>query len=213
MIKKMILGVGSVIEKICLFQKRQKDVTVVSGLPRSGTSLMMQMLEAGGMPALCDGARKHDEDNPKGYYEFERVKKLKEGDTAWVRNAIGKVVKVVTAHLEYLPGEYTYRVILMDRPLEEVLISQDKMLCNRGEKKVVDDEEMGEVFARHLQKTRMWLRDRPNFDFTEIDFKSAIRDPQSVVDAVCDFLGRDLDRDKMVAVVDPKLYRSRAVKL
>lgn len=201
------------IEKSSLFRKSKKEVIVVSGLPRSGTSLMMQMLEAGGMPVLCDGVREHDDDNPKGYYEFERVKKLKTGDTAWVMDAVGKAVKVVTAHLEYLPDGYSYRVILMDRPLEEVLMSQDKMLRNRGERKKVADEEMGEIFAKHLQETREWMKERPNFDFTEVDFKSAIRSPQSVVDVVCDFLGRDLDRDKMAAVVDPELYRSRVANL
>jgi hypothetical protein len=101
----------------------------------------------------------------------------------------------------------------MDRPLEEVLMSQDKMLRNRGERKKVADEEMGEIFAKHLQETREWMKERPNFDFTEVDFKSAIRSPQSVVDVVCDFLGRDLDRDKMAAVVDPELYRSRVANL
>jgi hypothetical protein len=116
---------------------RSKDevaqtVVVVSGLPRSGTSLMMQMLEAGGITVLTDGIREPDEDNPRGYYEFERVKALPKGDYEWLESARGKAVKVVSALLEYLPPEYNYKVIFMHRRMEEILASQRKMLIRRG---------------------------------------------------------------------------------
>ena len=103
-------------------------VTVVSGLPRSGTSMMMKMLEAGGLPPLTDSLRVADDDNPKGYYEFERVKKMPEGDKSWVEDAQGKSVKVISALLEHLPPEYSYRVLFMQRKVEEILASQTQML-------------------------------------------------------------------------------------
>ena len=109
-----------------------EPVFIVSGLPRSGTSLMMMILNAAGIPPLTDYERNADEDNPRGYYEFERVKKLKDGDFGWLENAQGKAVKVISALLTYLPEGYTYKVIFMRRELSEILASQRKMLINRG---------------------------------------------------------------------------------
>ena len=114
-------------------KKEEKFVTVVSGLPRSGTSMMMKMIEAGGIAPLTDKIRRADDDNPKGYFEFERVKKMPDGDTAWVEDAQGKAVKVIAALLEYLPQEYTYKVLFMRRSMDEILASQKQMLI-RSEK-------------------------------------------------------------------------------
>jgi hypothetical protein len=121
-----------------MFSKRKnKDlaerIVVVSGLPRSGTSMMMKMLEAGGIPVLTDYEREADEDNPKGYFEFERVKNLKDGDDAWLPQAKGKVVKVIAALLTDLPSSYEYEVIFMRRAMPEILASQRQMLIRRGE--------------------------------------------------------------------------------
>ena len=121
-----------------LFGKSQ-PIVIVSGLPRSGTSMMMKMLEAGGIPLLTDSIRQADEDNPKGYYEFERAKKLPDGDTAWLKEARGKAVKIIAALLMELPQGYTYQVLFMHRNIQEVLASQSKMLARRGEEKTVDD--------------------------------------------------------------------------
>ena len=107
-------------------------VIVVSGLPLLGTSMMMKMLIAGGLPALTDGLRVADENNPKGYFELEQVKQLPEGDTGWVQTARGKAVKVISYLLESLPGEVSYRVIFMQRDLDEVLLSQKRMLDRDG---------------------------------------------------------------------------------
>ena len=107
-------------------KKEQPFVTVVSGLPRSGTSMMMKMLEAGGIDPIQDGIRTPDSDNPKGYYEYERVKQLDKGDTAWVADAQGKSVKVISALLRYLPADYEYRILFMRRDLDEILASQAK---------------------------------------------------------------------------------------
>ena len=114
-------------------QQAEQTITIVSGLPRSGTSMMMKMLEAGGIPPLTDEIRTADTDNPKGYYEFERVKKMDKGDTAWLENAQGKSVKVISALLKHLPSDYRYRVIFMRRDMSEILASQKKMLDHRGE--------------------------------------------------------------------------------
>ena len=145
-----------------LFNRRQEPTPapaiIVSGLPRSGTSMMMKMLEAGGIPALTDAIRAADGDNPKGYYEFERVKQMDKGDTAWMTSAQGKAVKVISALLQHLPADYEYRVIFVRRNLNEVLASQRKMLINRDEdKNTVDDEEMERLFTMHLEQVSTWL--------------------------------------------------------
>src|ERR1700730_12387191 len=99
-------------------------IVVVSGTPRSGTSMAMKMLDAGGMPTLTDGIRAADESNPKGYYEFERVKELdKNGDIAWLSDARGNAVKIISFLLTFLPESFDYQVIFMDRDLDEVLAS------------------------------------------------------------------------------------------
>lgn len=186
-------------------------VIIVSGLPRSGTSMMMKILEAGGMPVLIDGLRTADTDNPEGYYEFERVKELDKGDTAWVADAQGKVVKVISALLEYLPAGYEYRVIFMHRKIEEVLHSQRKMLAHRGE--VVDavhDAEMADLFAKHLIKVKAWLRAQPNFALLDVDYNAMLQDPEPFVHTINQFVDNSLDEQAMVKMVNPKLYRNRA---
>ena len=131
---------------------QQETITIVSGLPRSGTSMMMKILEAGGLEVLTDNLRTADEDNPKGYYEFERVKKLKE-DQAWLDDAKGKVVKIISAILKDLPPDYNYKIVFMYRKIEEILASQKKMLIRRGEPTdKTSDEKMTEVFESHLKQ-------------------------------------------------------------
>jgi len=184
-------------------------ITVVSGLPRSGTSLMMQMLEAGGIPPLTDHERESDADNPKGYYEFQRVKKLDQGDTAWLVQAQGKAVKVVSALLARLPPGYDYQVLFMRRRLEEVLASQEKMLDRLGGEKDIDDDEMEQLYRKHLRETQEWLKNRSYVRYIEVDFNTLVTDPGPVVDRVVSFLGADLDEEAMISVVDPDLYRNR----
>jgi hypothetical protein len=186
-------------------------VTVVSGLPRSGTSMMMKVIEAGGIPVVTDAQRAADEDNPKGYFEFERVKQLDKGDAAWVADAQGKVVKVISALLEYLPAAYTYRVVFVRREMSEILASQKKMLERRGEPTDrVSDDELSRLFAKHLQKVETWLRGQPNFSLLYVDYNAMLADPSPFVRQVNQFLGGSLDEQKMAAMVDPSLYRNRA---
>ncbi len=186
-------------------------VTVVSGLPRSGTSMMMKALEAGGLSVVTDAQRVADEDNPKGYYEMERVKQLDKGDTAWVADAQGKVVKVISALLEHLPPGYQYRVVFMQRAMPEILASQKKMLERRGEPTDrISDEELTRLFSKHVQKVETWLRGQPNFQVLYVDYNRMLADPLPFVRQVNQFLDNTLNEQRMAEVVDPALYRNRA---
>lgn len=185
-------------------------VVIVSGLPRSGTSLMMQILEAGGMDVLTDGIRKPDEDNPRGYYEFERVKALPRGDYGWLEEAQGKAVKVIAALLEYLPPVYDYRVIFMHRRMEEILASQRKMLIHRGEDpEKIDDETMARLFHRHLERVQSWLRTQPHIAVLDVDYNALVTNPWPHLWQIKEFLGEPLDVERMASVVDPSLHRNR----
>lgn len=189
----------------------QEYVTVVSGLPRSGTSMMMKMLEAGGIVPMTDEIRTADKDNPKGYYEFERVKQLDKGDTAWVKDAQGKVVKVISALLKHLPSEYKYRVIFMRRTMPEILASQKKMLVRRGENADdMDDEKMAALFDKHLQSVQEWIQTQPNVSVLYVYYSDMLADPLSQIEKVVQFLGKDLNVEKMANVVDPELYRNQS---
>jgi hypothetical protein len=183
---------------------------IVSGLPRSGTSMMMKMLEAGGIPPLTDELRTPDADNPRGYYEFERVKQLDKGDTAWLQEAQGTAVKVIAALLKHLPSDYDYKVIFMQRDINEMLASQKKMLDRRGKPTdEVADAEMARLFQKHLAETKSWLATRPNFDVIYVSYNEIMADPILHVDRIVTFLGQSLDVEKMVDVIDPRLYRQR----
>ncbi len=192
-----------------LTAKKIPPVVIVSGLPRSGTSMMMKMLEAGGIPPLTDHVRTADDDNPKGYYEFERAKKLREGDAAWLPEAEGKAVKVIAALLTYLPSGYEYRVLFMRRRMEEILASQAKMLENRGEESKVNDATMADLFRKHVIQVEEWMKKQPNLKYLDVDYNAMLADPARYVPQINQFLGGDLDEQAMLAVVDPDLYRQR----
>ena len=186
------------------------DVIVVSGLPRSGTSMMMKMLDAAALPIMTDNERAADEDNPKGYFEYARVKDLKdEADKSWVREARGQVLKVISHLLETLPDENFYRVILMRRDFDEIIASQNKMLERRGEENQVADSTVKEAYIRHLVDIRYMVRRRPNFEMIEVQFMQAMEAPRIFATDVNKFLGGNLDVESMMAVVDLELYRNR----
>jgi hypothetical protein len=185
-------------------------ITIVSGLPRSGTSMMMQVLQAGGMQILTDRIRQADLDNPKGYYEFERVKKMKDGDTKWVKNARGKAVKVISALLEHLPADYDYKVIFMHRKMGEILASQEQMLNRRGEPSgKVSDEKMSELFTKHLATVQDWLSQQDNMDVLFIQYDEFMAQPGPHIEALVNFLGLPLDAKAMSQVPDQNLHRQR----
>jgi hypothetical protein len=188
-----------------------RPVVVVSGLPRSGTSMAMKMLEAGGMSLVVDNVRTADEDNPKGYFEDERVKNLAEmEDTRWVRAARGKVIKVVSSLLGHLPPDNDYRVVFMRRDLREVLASQAKMLARRGETSNTPDDQLLAAYERHLEKVEFQLRFRPNFEVLYLNYAEVVADPAAAAGRVAGFLSGGLDVARMVEAVDGSLYRNRA---
>jgi hypothetical protein len=204
----------SLLSQVVRKLKYGDPVVVVSGLPRSGTSMAMKMLEAGGLELVVDHVREADEDNPKGYFEDERVKDLAEqSDRQWIADARGKAVKVVSSLLNYLPDDNLYRVVFMRRDLREVLASQAKMLVRRGEEHDASDEDMLEMYRSHLDKVEFQLRFRSNFDPLFVDYAAVLEDPRREAERMAEFVGGQLDVDRMVEVVDARLYRNRRVAL
>ncbi len=195
------------------FRRPQGEpVVVVSGLPRSGTSMMMKMLEAGGMPIMTDNERAADIDNPKGYFEYERVKDLeKETDKSYIREARGKVLKVISFLIKDLPDDNDYRVIFMRRELDEVLASQNKMIERLGSSdSSAAEEAMKEAYRNDIVRTRLLCKNRPNFELIEVHYKGTIEDPLATARSVNAFVGGHLDEAAMRAAVDSNLYRNRA---
>lgn len=185
-------------------------IIVVSGLPRSGTSMMMKMLEAGGLPILTDNLRAPDANNPNGYYEFERVKQLPEGDYGWLPAAGGKVVKIVTGLIMHLPSEYRYKVIFMQRAMKEVLSSQKKMLGRLGkEDDRVEDEKMRKIYQEHLKQVNAWIAKQPNIEALYVNYNTMLADPLESLKKVNEFLGGGMDVNVMAGVVNKELYRER----
>ena len=185
-------------------------IVIVSGLPRSGTSLMMQMLQAGGMSLLIDDQRPADADNPHGYWEYEPVKRLQH-DNSWMPQAEGKAVKVVSALLQYLPPRHTYKIIVMHRPMQEVLASQAVMLQRRGEQGgKVDDQTLAGIFGQHLDSTERWLAMQQHMTGLAVSYHETLADPAKTSTRVARFLGLPLAVEAMARAVDPRLHRQRS---
>lgn len=184
------------------------DVTIVSGLPRSGTSLMMQMLQAGGMQLLTDGQRPPDEHNPRGYFEHEGVKHSR-NDLTWLEQSGGKVVKVIHLLLLHLPPDRNYRVIFMVRDVEEVIVSQRVMLKQQGRAAALSDVTLAGIFAKQLATVRLWLAERPNFSVLYLNHGDVISHPLATAEQINLFLGGNLLVHHMAAAVNPELYRQR----
>lgn len=184
-------------------------ITVVSGLPRSGTSLMMQMLAAGGLEIFTDRQRAADDDNPRGYFEVEKARQLKQ-DAAWLEQAEGRALKVISALLKDLPPERSYKVIFMNRRLEEILASQREMLRRRG---VADtgpgDDVMQTHFMRHLEQVKAWMKTASWIQALECDYNGLLADPRAELEPVVRFLGLPLDLERMTSAIDPRLYHQR----
>lgn len=184
-------------------------IVVVSGLPRSGTSAMMQMLAAGGMPLLTDGRRQPDADNPAGYFELEAVKAIAR-DPSFLDAAAGKAVKIVHALLTHLPPSRDYRVIVMSRDLDEVLMSQRKMLDRHGRAgAALTEAQLKAIYAGQLRQVRRWLTDRADRIRTlDVDYAAMTSDPPATARAVNAFLGGHLDEHAMARAIDPALRRN-----
>ncbi len=190
-----------------------EPVVIVSGLPRSGTSMMMRMLDGGGLAIMTDAIRTADSDNPKGYYEYERVKDLeKEQDKSYVKEGRGKALKVISWLIKDLPDDNRYKVIFMRRDLGEVIASQNKMIKNRGETDSSDDKAMIDAYMNHLAGVRVMVRKRDNVEMIEVRYDETVNDPAATAKAVNTFLGGKLDEAKMKEAVDAELYRNKKGK-
>jgi hypothetical protein len=185
-------------------------VTVVSGLPRSGTSLAMQLVAAGGIPPLTDHQRAPDADNPRGYFEFEAVKQLR-SDRSWFADARGRSVKIIHMLLTELPDDVPCRVLFMRRDIGEVVRSQRVMLERSGKPGgALTSERLGAVYESQLAGVARWLAGRPAFRVLDVPYAGLIADPVPLIAGIDAFLGGGLDTDAMAGAVDPSLYRNRA---
>jgi Sulfotransferase domain len=184
-------------------------ITIISGLPRSGTSMMMRMLEKGGVPILTDAVRAADDDNPLGYYEFEPVKRL-DKDASWLSAAVGKAVKIIYIFLYHLPRDHRYKVIFMRRGLDEVVASQKAMLRRRGEGDRMSDQQLIASFSSQLEMLDLWIRRQDNFTTLYLDHNDVVNAPEAAVGEIRRFLGLPLDTRSMVQAVEPLLHRNRA---
>jgi hypothetical protein len=185
-------------------------IAIVSGLPRSGTSLMMQMLVGGGMTPLSDGERQADSDNPRGYLEWERVKQLP-NDPSCITEGEGKVVKVISRLLLSLPAGHDYRIIFMQRPLPEVLASQDQMLRRRGTyKEGANSAAISAAFEKHLREVYAWMDGKPYVKALRVPYHDVLSNPKEVGQHLAHFLGIPLNVEAMTKQVDVSLYRNRA---
>jgi len=190
--------------------KYGQDVIVVSGLPRSGTSMVMSMLEAGGLPILSDNVRIADDDNPKGYFEYEKVKDLATtDDKSWVKEARGKAVKVISHLLKELPDDNFYRIVFARRDLDEIIASQNIMLERQREPNPVDDAKALDLYRKHLVNVRFLVRRNANLAMLEVDYGETLKESALSASQINRFLGGKLDTDEMVSVVDERLYRNR----
>jgi hypothetical protein len=185
-------------------------IIIVSGIPRSGTSLMMQMLAAGGIAVLSDGQRSPDANNPRGYYELESVKSLAQ-DSQAISQAEGKAVKVVSSLLHFLPEGHEYRIIFMRRPLEQIVASQDRMLERLGKQaSATPRQAVMKAFEKHLRTVQSWLSARPHTAVLYVDYEAVLRDPHEEAYRISAFLGRNLDVESMVRKVEISLHRERS---
>lgn len=194
--------------------KYGEPVVIVSGLPRSGTSMLMGMLEAGGANVLSDQIRQADEDNPRGYFEYERVKNLAEDeDKSWVQDGRGKTLKVISHLLKDLPEDNFYLVLFARRDLEEVVASQNLMLKRQAKANPVDDAKAVDLYRKHLVNVRFLARRQANFRMLEVVYREIIDEPALCAGRINQFLGGNLDPEAMAAIVDHRLYRNRKEEL
>jgi hypothetical protein len=184
-------------------------IIIVSGLPRSGTSLMMQLLAAGGVPVLTDNIRRPDADNPRGYWEWERIKRLPQEPNCIIE-AEGMAVKVISQLLLGLPVGHDYRILFMERPLPEVVASQAEMIRRRGTTgPTLSEEALIAGFQAHLNQVNAWLRKKPNISVCTVEYHQVLRDARGVSEKLQRFLRRTLDGEAMANQVDTSLYRCR----
>ncbi|PIP46504.1 MAG: hypothetical protein COX16_08960 [Deltaproteobacteria bacterium CG23_combo_of_CG06-09_8_20_14_all_51_20] len=188
---------------------QSRVITIVSGLPRSGTSMMMQMLDAGGFEILSDGKRVPDHDNPRGYYEYEPAKRIIR-DISWLHEAEGKAVKIVAPLLRYLPSGRSYRIIFMERDLSEIAASQEAMLGRKdGGKSLARGKRLSGILARQVRDAKAWIEGR-GIVVLFLEYGRCVLEPEAAAEEVSLFLGTDLQVSAAAKAVAPSLYRKRS---
>ena len=186
-----------------------EPIYIVSGLPRSGTSMMMQMLIEGGLKPYTDNKRAADENNPKGYFEHEAVKNLA-GNKKWLKDLKNKLVKIISHQLFYLPSKYNYKIIFMHRDIKEIILSQTKMLKKSNKKAAEAYPYSLEIqYKKNLSQVMEWANDNYNVSMIVIEYKDTIDSPEIVAGKINEFSDNKLDKNKMFKVVDKNLYRSK----
>ena len=183
-------------------------ITVVSGLPRSGTSLILQMLKKGGMEILTDNVRKADDSNLRGYYEFEKVKSLRT-NRRWLADADRKAVKIIAQLLNFLPANYEYAIIFVERDIREILMSQQRMLATMGQKNAANPEILSQTFTKQLDNVKTWIARKNNMKSCHVSYRDLIQAPLAGAKQIGDFLNSDLDIREMASAIDKNLYHQR----
>lgn len=187
---------------------------IVSGLPRSGTSLVMQMLEIGGIPILKDSERLPDEHNPYGYFEYQPINNLNETtDISYLQKYKGYAIKIVSPILAKITFSFPAKVIFLKRPLPEVIISQQKMAQKRNGIQItsVDTNHLLIIFEKHIRQTINSLYQNPNLKVLEVNFPEIFSNPKYIIDSINTFLDGNLDINKMYTVINPELYRNKII--
>lgn len=187
---------------------------IVTGLPRSGTSLLMQMLGAGGIPLLYDSERLPDKYNPYGYYEYQPIKGLTEtSDISWLQSYKGYTVKIISPILIKLTIHFPAKIILMKRDLKEVIASQQKMAHEKEHLNSsffsCDKNQLILIFEKHIKQTIEFIRHNPNLKLLVINFSEIFSNSEFIIDSINEFLDENLDKNKMRSVIKPELYRNR----
>ncbi len=184
---------------------KNTSIIIVTGLPRSGTSMMMQLLHQGGITILTDDIRQQDINNPKGYFEYEKVKTLST-DNSWLANAQGKAVKIISHFIEFLPPHFNYKIILMQRPIEEVLLSQQKML---GKEATAIPTMLKDIFSKQLEQCKTYITQQANMELLTVNYPDVISKPNEEIKSIVTFLQKELDTKAMLSVVDKNLHRNK----
>lgn len=183
-------------------------VCVVSGLPRSGTSLAMALLQAGGMLVFSDGIRQADLDNPNGYFEYSGTRSL-QSDNAWIHHSVGKAVKVISPLLSFLPSDLHYRIVFMRRNVREISLSQEQMLRRRGLTVGKDPGQIEEIMRAHIAQVKTWLTEQKNMSVCYMDYEWVVENSVAASSQLVQFAQLQGDPIEMAEVVDKSLYRQK----
>jgi hypothetical protein len=175
-------------------------IYIVSGLPRSGTSMMMKMLEAGGLPVLVDADNPSTDNHPGGRYEYKLARMMSKGANEWITDAKGKVVKILLHSLYNLPDTFQYKVVFMQRNIYEVIASQTKMGILSGN---------DYIYTNMILQFNHWLKSKTTIEILFVNYNDLMKQSAPIIANVADFIGQDLNTGKMAKVPKKKLYRNR----